>query len=163
LCSSGWQELLSIMISVCDSFPYIEDFKFLSLRCIVRSKKLIDSCSSFSIVNFIDGCSLLNLLSVCSVCFGLVIYYIINLSKVCSYFLLGSGMFAYVPCAVYMFQSVLMMLGHPWQILGFLLVLVVKLKLVLFIIVCSMCNISFWMFMLISGLLSSILFKCLAR
>jgi hypothetical protein len=75
------------MISVCVGFLYIEDLKFMSLRCIVRSKKLTDSCSSFSIVNFIDGCSLLNLLSVCSVCFVLFIYCIINLSKVCDYLL----------------------------------------------------------------------------
>jgi hypothetical protein len=35
---------------------------------------------------------------------------------VCLFFvvLLGLGVFVYVPCAVYMFQLVLMMLGQPW-------------------------------------------------
>jgi hypothetical protein len=44
---------------------YIENCDPLSLYCIVRSKKLMESCTSFSVVNFMDGCSLLNLLSVC--------------------------------------------------------------------------------------------------
>jgi hypothetical protein len=38
----------------------------LSLRYTVRSKQLIVSRNSFSIVNFTDCCSLLNSLSVCS-------------------------------------------------------------------------------------------------
>jgi hypothetical protein len=43
-----------------------ENSNFLSLQCIVRSKKLISSCSSFFIVNFMNGCKLLNSLSGCS-------------------------------------------------------------------------------------------------
>jgi hypothetical protein len=74
-------------------FIYIENFKFLSLK----SKKLTNSCSSFSTVNFTDGCSSLNSLSVCSV-----------------FVLLGLDVIVYVPCAVYMFQLVLMTLGHLW-------------------------------------------------
>jgi hypothetical protein len=38
LCSHGGQELLDIIISVCAGFLCTENFKFLSLRCIVRSK-----------------------------------------------------------------------------------------------------------------------------
>jgi hypothetical protein len=41
------------------------------MQCEIR--KLMDSCSSFSIVNFTDGGSLLNLLSVCSMSHSYVI------------------------------------------------------------------------------------------
>jgi hypothetical protein len=68
LSSYGWQELLYIMIIGFCGFPHIRSFKFLflSLRCTVRSKNLIVSHNSFSIVNCIDGCSFLNLLSIYS-------------------------------------------------------------------------------------------------
>jgi hypothetical protein len=63
--SYGRHELSGTIMSLCVDFLYIENCDPLSLQCIVRSKKLMDSCTSFSIVNFMDGCSLLNLLSVC--------------------------------------------------------------------------------------------------
>jgi hypothetical protein len=100
-------------------FLYIEIFKFLSLQCIVRSKKIMDSCS-FSIVTFIDGCSLLKSLSVCSmfVVFWYVVvwFYHRHIYKVSDYLLFYWGWiyFFYVPCVVYMFQPSFMMLGHPW-------------------------------------------------
>jgi hypothetical protein len=46
LCSYGWQDLLGTMISVSVGFLYVENSNFLSLQCILRSKKLIPSCSS---------------------------------------------------------------------------------------------------------------------
>jgi hypothetical protein len=46
----------------------------ISAFCLVKSKKLISACSSFSIVNFVDGCKLLNSLSVqCLFCFGRIL------------------------------------------------------------------------------------------
>lgn len=51
-------------MSLCMGSLYSENCNLLSLQCIVRSKKLLDSCTSFSVVNFMDGCSLLNFLSV---------------------------------------------------------------------------------------------------
>jgi hypothetical protein len=66
LCSYGWYELFGVIMSLSAGFLYIENCNLLSLWCIVISMKLMDSCDSFSIVNFIDRCNLLNLLSVCS-------------------------------------------------------------------------------------------------
>jgi hypothetical protein len=57
-------------MSVCVGFLYIENSNFFSSRCILRSRKLIDSCSSFSIVNFVVACSLLNLNKVLFWCIG---------------------------------------------------------------------------------------------
>jgi hypothetical protein len=92
---------------------YIENTNFLSLRCIVRSKMLISSYSSFSIVNFTDDCTLMTSLSVCSM-LVLVGYYerVVAISEISDYllFLLGLDVCVYVPCAVY----ILVMLGHPW-------------------------------------------------
>jgi hypothetical protein len=64
--SYGCYESLGIVISVCVGFLYIENSNSSSLQCIVRSRKLVEPCSSFSIVNFIVGCSLLNSFKVCS-------------------------------------------------------------------------------------------------
>lgn len=36
------------------------EFELLSLRCIERSRKLMEFCVSFRILNFIVGCCLLN-------------------------------------------------------------------------------------------------------
>jgi hypothetical protein len=46
-----------LMTSVCVDFLCIENFNYLSLRCIMRSKKL-SSCSYLSIANFRDGCNI---------------------------------------------------------------------------------------------------------
>jgi hypothetical protein len=67
LCSFGWQELLGIIMSVCVGFLYIVNFRFSSSRYIVRSRKLIEPCISFSIVNFMEDCNLSSSLSVCSI------------------------------------------------------------------------------------------------
>jgi hypothetical protein len=79
---------------------------------------LISSCSSFSVVNFMDDFKLLNSLSVCSV-FVLFWSYMSILSTYLKYSIicccfLGSDICVFVPCAAYMFQLILMMLGHPW-------------------------------------------------
>jgi hypothetical protein len=54
LCSCGWHESFGIMMSVCVGFLYIAYSSFCSCR-IVRSRKFMDLCVSFSIVNFIAG------------------------------------------------------------------------------------------------------------
>jgi hypothetical protein len=64
LCSYRRNELFGIMISVCVGFRYIEICKCLSVRHIVRSRKLMDLCCTFFIVKFMVDCSLLNSLSV---------------------------------------------------------------------------------------------------
>jgi hypothetical protein len=61
-------------------FRYIEYCKFMSFQCILVSRKLMDSSCSFSIVNFMVCCSLLNALSVWSM-FVLFWSYIINISS----------------------------------------------------------------------------------
>jgi hypothetical protein len=75
-------------ISLWISYIYITNFKFLVLQSIVRSKKLIASCSSFSVVNFIDGRGLLKSLSVCCMFIfwgGMYYEYVINISDICNY------------------------------------------------------------------------------
>jgi hypothetical protein len=67
-------------MSVCVGFRYIKNCKFLSLRCVVRSRKLMDSCCSFYIVKFMVDCSLLNSLSVWCM-FVLFWSYIISMSS----------------------------------------------------------------------------------
>jgi hypothetical protein len=41
LCSYGWQESFSIVISICVDFVYVTNSNFVLLQCIVRSRKLI--------------------------------------------------------------------------------------------------------------------------
>jgi putative effector of murein hydrolase LrgA (UPF0299 family) len=70
----------------------------------------MDSCSSFSIVNFMCGCSSLISLSVCSTfvfCFLVVICheYVISISKVSNYLLLELDIL-FVPCVVYVPASI---------------------------------------------------------
>jgi hypothetical protein len=66
LCSHGWQESWGIMMSVWVGFLYISNSNSFSLRCIVRSRELMQLCDSFSIVNFMVGCCSLNSVSVWS-------------------------------------------------------------------------------------------------
>jgi hypothetical protein len=93
------------MTSVCGGFLYVQNFNFLSLRCIMRYKKFLSSCSSFSVENFMDDCKLTNSLSVCSMFFFSMRLFVVFLwLYIC----------VHVSCAVYMFQLILRMLGHPW-------------------------------------------------
>jgi hypothetical protein len=50
LCSCGWHESFGIMMSVCVRFLYIVYSSFCSCRRIVRSRKFMDLCVTFSIV-----------------------------------------------------------------------------------------------------------------
>jgi hypothetical protein len=77
LCSYGWHELFGIIMSVWIGFQYISNSKFVSLRCISRTRKLIDSCSSFSIVNLMVGCNLLK-----SLC-GQYLFYFDRILSIC--------------------------------------------------------------------------------
>jgi hypothetical protein len=54
------------MMSVCVGFLYIVYSSFSCFRCIVRSRKFMDLCVSFHIVNFMVGCCLLNSASISS-------------------------------------------------------------------------------------------------
>jgi hypothetical protein len=66
LCSYGWHESVGIVVFVCVGFLYIANSSFVLFRCIVTSRKLMELCCSFSIVNFILGLCLLNSVSVSS-------------------------------------------------------------------------------------------------
>jgi hypothetical protein len=57
--SYGWHESFGIIVSVCIGFLCIADSNFV-LQCIVRSRKLMELCCSFSMVNFILVLCLLN-------------------------------------------------------------------------------------------------------
>jgi hypothetical protein len=59
LCSQVWHEPLGIIVSVCIGFLYIWTSIFVFFRCIVRSRKFMALLWSFSIVNFILVCCLL--------------------------------------------------------------------------------------------------------
>jgi hypothetical protein len=52
------------MMSVWMGFLYISNSNSFSLRCIVKSRKLMELCDSFSIVNFMVGCCSLKSASV---------------------------------------------------------------------------------------------------
>jgi hypothetical protein len=83
-CSYGWQESFGVMTSVCVSL-YIGNSSFVFLRCIVRFRKLMELSCSFSMVNFILVCWLLNSVKVSSIfVFFLIVNYknIVNVSKV---------------------------------------------------------------------------------
>jgi hypothetical protein len=83
LCSFGWQQIVGVIILASVGFLYIENLNFLSLQCIVKSKRLICSCSSFSMVNFVDGCKSLNLLVFVQCLLFLVLYYVASICEIC--------------------------------------------------------------------------------
>jgi hypothetical protein len=53
-------------MAVCVCFLYFANFSFIFLRYIVRSRKLMELCCPFSMVNFILACYLLNSVKVSS-------------------------------------------------------------------------------------------------
>jgi hypothetical protein len=67
LCPNRWMESLGIMISVCVCFLYIANSSFVFLRHVLRSIKSMELCFSFSMVNFILVCCLLNSAKVSSI------------------------------------------------------------------------------------------------
>jgi multisubunit Na+/H+ antiporter MnhE subunit len=62
----GGRSYLEIWYLFCVCFLYIANSSFVFLWCIVRSRKLMELCCSFSMVNFILVCHLLNLAKVLS-------------------------------------------------------------------------------------------------
>jgi hypothetical protein len=94
--------------------------KFLSLRCIVRSRNLMDSCCSFSIVKFMLDCSLLNSLSVWCM---FVLYWSYIISKlsiylkyvtICCFIRMRYICVCSICCIYTMCPLLLMMSGLPW-------------------------------------------------
>jgi hypothetical protein len=69
LCPYGWHESFGIMISVCASFLHIANSNFVLLRCILRSRKLMEFCRFFQQLSFILVLCSLNSTNVSSIFF----------------------------------------------------------------------------------------------
>jgi hypothetical protein len=126
----------------------------------MRSKKFIPSCSSFSVVNFMGGCKLLNSLSLCSMfvfCRILCEYHQRIWNMRLFVVILGFDICVYVPCAVCMFQLIMMMLGHPWLTRRFVYSIVGHTGSRFVPSLLAVCVLFLRIFMWISKLLSSIL------